>query len=471
MGEALALVRRQVGADAVILHTRTYQRGGFFGIGTRQVVEVTAVSGQEYAQRRTGNQRSRPGPRRQTQRHATAASEPSRASAPAPEPAPDANAGDLIRRTYAAARAEFENSATSTAATAAPAGATPAAPAAASNLAHTQNAAPIAASSNPDAAEINAGHAANANHAETQQLADEMRSMRRMVARMMGQQQQQRAQVDMPEKLFDQYLALLEQEVTEELAGEIVQQVRLGLDTAQLDDEAACRKAVMEAVAGLLPKDRTTEPGSASSSPFKGTDRPRTIALVGPTGVGKTTTIAKLAATFKLKQNKQVGLITMDTYRIAAVDQLKTYASIIGVPLHVVTAPEQMADAVRQCAGCDVVLIDTAGRSQRDDPRLEELRSFLEAADPHETHLVLSSTCTQRVLEDTIERFSKIDTDRIIFTKLDEAVTLGVVLNVLRKVEKRLSYMTTGQEVPHQIEPGRGDRLAELVLGESAVKS
>ncbi|MFW6033221.1 MAG: flagellar GTP-binding protein, partial [Phycisphaeraceae bacterium] len=111
------------------------------------------------------------------------------------------------------------------------------------------------------------------------------------------------------------------------------------------------------------------------------------------------------------------------------------------------------------------VLIDTAGRSQRDDPHLEELASFIDAADPHEVHLVLSSTCTQRVLLDTIERFSTIRTDRIIFTKLDEAVTFGVIINVMRTVRKRLSYVTTGQEVPHQIEPGRPERLAELVLG------
>jgi len=114
-----------------------------------------------------------------------------------------------------------------------------------------------------------------------------------------------------------------------------------------------------------------------------------------------------------------------------------------------------------------VVLIDTAGRSQRDDERLTQLSAFLKAANPDETHLVLSSTCSQRVLMETVERFSVVHTDRIIFTKLDEAVTFGVLLNVLGKADKRLSYVTTGQEVPHQIEPGCPDRLAELVLGGS----
>lgn len=459
MGEALAAVRRHVGADAVILHTRTYHRGGILGLGSRQVVEVTAVDGQEYAKRRPAPARQRPGPSRPGRRAQTGSRQAARTipEAPAGEEAPGAQgaAGDLIRRTYAAARAELERSAPPPA---------PAPGASAGEATSTDNAAGSGAAVGSTAA----APASAPRQAESDQLADEMRSMKRMVARMMSQQQQRRAEADMPQTLFDQYLALLEQEVAEELAGEVVGRVRQELDAGQLEDEQACRAAVMKAVAGLLPMDGV---GPAAEAPrvARTEARPRTVALVGPTGVGKTTTIAKLAATFKLKQNKHVGLITMDTYRIAAVDQLKTYANIIGVPLHVVTAPSEMAAAVRQCQACDVVLIDTAGRSQRDDPRLEELRAFLEAADPHETHLVLSSTCTQRVLEDTIERFARIRTDRIIFTKLDEAVTLGVVLNVLRKVEKRLSYVTTGQEVPHQIEPGRADRLAALLLGEDAV--
>ncbi len=474
MAEALAQVRQQVGAQAVILHTRTYQRGGIFGFGARHIVEVTAVDGREYARKRRDKAAStRSGGRRSTTRsQATTTSreqlmrsakatlaESSRAHAPQ-----DSTAGDLIRRTYAAARAEFERTAQ------------PAQVAQSNDLAanHVKIAAPsahaphIAHVTATAEAQASSGQAMDAHH---EQLADEMRSMKRMVARMMNQQQRSQLPNEMPDKLFDQYLALLEQEVTEELAGEVVQEVRHALDADQLDDEQACRRAVMDAVAGLLPTINESEEPATGSGSAERDGRPRTVALIGPTGVGKTTTIAKLAATFKLKQNKQVGLITIDTYRIAAVDQLKTYAGIIGVPLHVVTSPEEMGEAVRQCRHCDVVLIDTAGRSQRDDPRLEELRRFLAAADPHETHLVLSSTCTQRVLEDTVERFSRIPTDRIIFTKLDEAVTFGVVLNVLRKVKKRLSYVTTGQEVPHQIEPGRPDRLAALMLGESAVLS
>jgi flagellar biosynthesis protein FlhF len=217
-----------------------------------------------------------------------------------------------------------------------------------------------------------------------------------------------------------------------------------------------------KSLAGLIPADTACDQLEPPSD-----GRPRTITLIGPTGVGKTTTIAKLAANFKLKHRKRVGLITMDTYRIAAVEQLRTYANIIGLSLHVVNSPEELTEAIGQCGRCDIVLIDTAGRSQRDDPKLSQLSTFIHAANPHEVHLCLSSTCTQKVLLDTVRRFSRIRIDRIIFTKLDEAVSFGVLLNVVRKVNKRLSFVTTGQEVPHQIEPGCPKRLAELVLGAS----
>ena len=211
----------------------------------------------------------------------------------------------------------------------------------------------------------------------------------------------------------------------------------------------------------MLPTDRMAGKWTPTAD-----GRPRIIALIGPTGVGKTTTIAKLAAHFKLKHHRKVGLITLDTFRIAAVDQLKTYADILGAPMHVVTRRAEMTDALAQCHECDLVLIDTVGRSPKDEQRLKELGQLLEAADPHEVHLVLSSTCTQSAMLAAIEKFSQIRADRIIFTKLDEAVALGVILNVVRKVDKQLSFLTTGQEVPYHIEPSEPNRLAALLLGQ-----
>jgi len=419
MAQALSLVKRNLGSEAVILHTRTYKQGGILGLGARTVVEITASDDAPVGRR--------------LRREAPAANSIKERSR---RPVPELVAGDLIRRTYAAAQSEINRK----------------------RDVHLEEAPGMHLSSSQPKVPTPPVR-------DNDQLVDEMREMRRMVDQMCRQQRFQSshnadAKPNVSDKLFQQYLALLEQQVTKELAQEVVQQVQDGLSSAQAEDEAAIRQSVLEVIAKQIPTDATEgrlEPTADG--------RPRTVVLVGPTGVGKTTTIAKLAATFKLKQNKNVGLITLDTYRIAAVEQLRTYADIIGIPLHVVSGCDELASALRKCAGCDVVLIDTAGRSQRDDPRLEQLRSLINSADPHEVHLVLSSTCAQSVLMEVVDRFSTVRVDRIIFTKLDEAVSFGVLLNVARMVNKRLSYVTTGQEVPHHIEPSCPTRLAALVLG------
>jgi flagellar biosynthesis protein FlhF len=178
-----------------------------------------------------------------------------------------------------------------------------------------------------------------------------------------------------------------------------------------------------------------------------------------------TTTIAKLAANLILKEKHSVGLITIDTYRIAAIDQLKRYADIIGAPLRVVANPDEIAGAVAAMRDREFVLIDTAGRSPSDTLKLSELRNFIQVAGADEVHAVLSATSSQPCIEHALDRFGQVRIDRIIFTKLDETEHVGVLLNVLHKVNKPLSYVTTGQDVPDDIEVARGRRLAQLILG------
>jgi len=270
---------------------------------------------------------------------------------------------------------------------------------------------------------------------------------------------QVRRRNDTPHSLVRQYTCMIENHVSREIADQVVDAVRSRLTLGQLADETLVHDAVLSELAGFFPiSDTSLAPARGSSS------RPFTLALVGPTGVGKTTTIAKLAATYTLAQSLRVGLITTDTYRIAAVEQLATYAEIIGVPLKVVTSAAEMREAMESYADLDVVLIDTAGRSPKDTARLEELRTLLDAAHPTETHLVLSGASSEPVLIEAARRFAVLGTDRVIFTKLDEAVTYGVILNVASRVGARLSFITTGQEVPDQIEAPHPDRLARLML-------
>ena len=192
---------------------------------------------------------------------------------------------------------------------------------------------------------------------------------------------------------------------------------------------------------------------------------PHVVALIGPTGVGKTTTIAKLAAHLKINEQRKVGLITIDTYRIAAVDQLKKYADIIGSPLKIVGAPDDLREAVASMSDCEYVLIDTAGRSPKDTLKLNELKGFLAAANPDEVHVVVSATASDSSAEMAIQNFGDLRADRLIVTKLDEAKHCGAVVKLLRSTGKKLSYVTTGQDVPDDIEVAQTRKLASRIVG------
>ncbi len=292
-------------------------------------------------------------------------------------------------------------------------------------------------------------------------LSQEMTQVRQMVNDLLkNQRQQQKPQV--PQELFDQYLQLIQNQVADELAQSIVKSLQREIRPEYLSRPDFVRDRLAEQIEKLIP---TTGPIMRRK-----TDGPHIVGLIGPTGVGKTTTLAKLAANLKLKEKHRVGLITLDTYRIAAVDQLRRYAEIIGAPLKVVGNAEELRAAVDSMADMAFILIDTAGRSPKDAMKLNELRGLLSAVKPDEVHLVLASTAGQSAVELAVQRFSEVRVDKIIFTKVDEAAHLGVVLNVAAKVNKSLSYVTTGQDVPDDIiEAGRDHLLAKMILGTQVI--
>ncbi len=196
------------------------------------------------------------------------------------------------------------------------------------------------------------------------------------------------------------------------------------------------------------------------------TDGGQIQVLVGPTGVGKTTTIAKLAARAKINEQKRVGLVTLDTFRIAAVDQLQKYARIIGLTLEVVSDPVEFRSAIRgfRRDKTDLVLVDTAGRGHRDELKMGELREVLSVVPEAEIHLVLSATTERRTLAKAAERFVPLGAHRVILTKLDETESFGSLLRPLVDIGKAVSFLTDGQNVPDDIMPSDPDRLADLVL-------
>jgi flagellar biosynthesis protein FlhF len=189
-------------------------------------------------------------------------------------------------------------------------------------------------------------------------------------------------------------------------------------------------------------------------------------AFIGPTGVGKTTTLAKLAAHFNLRMTKRITLITIDTYRIGAIEQLKRYARILGLPLEVANSREELKEIIEKNRRQNLLLIDTAGRNPHDPAVLEELKEFLTVHPAIENHLVLSATMKDRDLAQMVYRFSTLPIKSYIITKIDETEEYVPIFNQLLRYKKPLSYITNGQRVPEDIELATKGRLANLILNQ-----
>lgn len=188
------------------------------------------------------------------------------------------------------------------------------------------------------------------------------------------------------------------------------------------------------------------------------------INVLGPTGVGKTTTIAKMAARAVLEKKKKVGFITTDTYRIAAIEQLKTYAGLLQAPIEIVYSQKDFQQAVHQFEKLDLVFIDTAGRNYKEVKFVEDLQKLIDFKDNTETFLVLSSTSKERDMEVIIEQFTEFPIEKLIFTKIDETNSIGSMINLMVKYNKGLAYYTDGQEVPEDIVEASQDGIVELLL-------
>lgn len=191
---------------------------------------------------------------------------------------------------------------------------------------------------------------------------------------------------------------------------------------------------------------------------------PRVVAAIGPTGVGKTTTIAKLAARAKFDHKRRVGLVTVDTYRIAAVDQLQTYAEIMDLPMKIVSTPMEVRSAINELSDCDQIFIDTAGRSPRDEVQVQQLRSLIKAASPDETYLVLSAPSSSKSLAEAVAKFTTVGPSSWVLTKIDEVGSLGNTLSFLQDPQLPLAYVTNGQDVPQAIATAEAEDLVARIL-------
>ncbi len=483
MKEAMEHVKEELGIDAVILHTKKYKEGGFLGYGSKEIVEVTAAveekSSKPKEKKDTGTKAKTAAPvlpntvLSQYKTHGTETGVEMAAKSAELGAVPEA---PIIQKP------EFPSFGTDPLAAANPAGTVGkpslgkdfydsllkeveqsppqkpriwkaesfSAPASKELAEEKQSAGSLEEESkdSEENFESETDLAIPEEQEKIQKLENELAQMKAMLAQMMSKGTSQNV--------------LTLQEVLQ----------RQGVEDAFLNEMAATLGAgetlveaysseAREILTDYLQRSMNFSEGIAL--PSRGT---RIVALIGPTGVGKTTTLAKIAARFVLEQGVSAALITADTYRISAVEQLKTYSDIIGLPLEIVYTPDELRVAIRKHEKKQLILIDTAGRSQHNEYQMDELQRLLKANSRIEKHLVISATTKDGDVADIMDKFSSCKPNRVIFTKVDETRSLGIIPNLLCGKDISLSYLAYGQSVPDDIFPASAEKLADLLLRE-----
>jgi len=263
---------------------------------------------------------------------------------------------------------------------------------------------------------------------------------------------------DYPEEVQELLVRLIENQIREELAHSLVKETELML-RKKPDSSAA---EILE----HLVLEQLGRPEPILHKKFT----QKVILILGPTGVGKTTTIVKLAADFSVKQKKKVGIINTDTFRIGAQEQLQTYADILGVPLQVVYWPDELENALESMSDRDIIFVDTAGKRPGDEQHREDLLEILRILRPEDTLLCLSATTGFASMKEVVDTYGFVDDYRLLITKTDETKFRGALLNISWYTQKPLAYLTTGQNVPDDIEVVDVETIAkQLVRGPGSI--
>jgi flagellar biosynthesis protein FlhF len=403
MPEALEKIRTDLGKDAVILNSKPVRTGGFLGLFGKQQIEVIAAVDDKVSEREkmTASVRTQEAP---------------------------------LRRSVHTAKQAYQKNAVSI-----PASSTPV----------SEDLQPSAVGSDRSSGSPRAAE-------DREALLHELRDMRVMFQKLFMQE----GENNLPDTVRVIRDRLLQQEVEEELVGEIVKELLLQMGQPAAASRAEVNRLAAEIVESLLHR--------SLQRPVRIDPTVKYAFFFGPTGVGKTTTIAKLAAESMLKEKKKIGFITADTYRIAAVEQLKTYANILNVPLEVVFSPKEIVQAMERLSGCELIFIDTAGRNFRNDQYVQGIRELVQYGENSVNYLVLSLTAKYADMKAIIHNFSDVPITQAIFTKADETQAYGALLNVARYTGLPMSYITTGQNVPDDIVVATPQLVSKMILGDEA---
>ena len=484
--EAILKIKVDLGPNAVILHSRKLKKGGVLGFFSKDVVEVLAADPGEGKDRQAGQGRSEQSPTRdlaqairqslpddgddapELELGPLAAKPPARSAGrtkqapPPPPPPPQPEPEDYEEED------EFE-------AVAPPPPPPPPAPSRRLAERFSEPAEePLPAPARRTAAAVAEPEVAVAEirpepslqpqvimMPETGRLADEVSDLKASVTDLKAMMASLAGKLEMQPRSVAQFPTLMQRVYDKLLALDVDASIARGLvvylqkEQPHLKTYEELCEALETPVAGLF----------GVSGPIATVAGERKIvSLVGPTGVGKTTTIAKLAANFALSRQIEMALLTIDTYRVAAIEQLKTYGDIIGLPVDVVLTPQSLKEALRTHQDKGLILIDTAGRSPYNRLHINELRSFLDVDPRVETHLVLSATTRLADLKQIVKHFASTGVDRLIFSKTDETDILGGVISIAHETGLPVSYVTTGQSVPDDIMVAEGPALARMLV-------
>ncbi|MFC2170938.1 flagellar biosynthesis protein FlhF [Calditrichota bacterium] len=404
MSEALVQIRQELGEDAVILQSRKIEKGGLLNFLNKQMVEVTAATPDTHPLPQKPLIQLDP-----VQREELALATGRKRITPS-------EGGESVRGPVnRPAPTSLEDSAQRR-----------------------------ASSSNSTGKEMT----------ELKQFRSEITELRHSVAEL-AEHMKYKSAPSLPSLLSRKWHEMVDNGVDEKKAHDMTQTLFAQIRGEDLENDELITHGLKDLIVGklrtgaIMPKTR---------------DKPLVLAVIGPTGVGKTTTLAKMATNKRMFGKMKAALISTDTYRIAAVEQLQTFASIAGLPMEVVYRPEELSKAIKKHSDKDVVLIDTAGRSQNDSNSLLELREFMEAAAPDEIVLVLSAGTRLRDQKDIIHRFGQIQITRLVLSKLDEVSSVGHLLDIADITPRKWSHITTGQNVPDDIIEAMPVQLAPWIM-------
>lgn len=467
--EAMANVKSELGVDAVILHTNKIKKGGILGFHAKEIVEVIAAIEDEPVVKEQKPAMDT-GAASEAVLQAAAAARASRNSAPEPQPTGNFTPRNMV--------SQYQTAGTIEAISHAMAQNTPG-PTFGEVLASVNRAQEQAESEQPVVKE---------EPAESVSVAEEkLVSVESDAEQLSSEKETETASEDATDLDVKEQEILDLQNQLEEMKSMLVEMSRNkdeagGIPNLQRAMEAqGISQHVLEDMISKLNGTEILAPQNSIKA-LKAlekyvrkairiangitlySDKPKIVALIGPTGVGKTTTLAKIAAKFVLEEGAKVALITADTYRISAVEQLKTYSDILGLPLEIVYNPQALQEAIEKHRDKQLILLDTAGRSQYNAYQMKELSELLNIDADIEKHLVMSATTKTSDGLELLDNFSLCKPDRVIFTKVDETKTHGIILNILHRRKAALSYLTNGQSVPDDIEPASIEKLAELLL-------